>query len=57
MAASGFNAYLPIVSENNDTDVVRLKIEGHSTNSGLEFHHLTGLDLHETEHSCNTITD
>ena len=51
------NAYLPIVTENDDTDVVSLEVEGHSPDAGLEFNHLTCLDLGETEDSGDTITD
>ena len=49
--------YLPIVTQDDNTDVVSLEVESHSHNSRLEFHHLTCLDLGETEYSGNTITD
>ena len=48
---------LPIVTEDDNTDVVRLQVKGHTLNTGLELHHLTGLDLGETEDSGDTITD
>ena len=51
------NAYLPIVTKDDNTDVVSLEVKSHSTDSGLEFHHLTCLDLGETEDSGDTITD
>lgn len=51
------NASLPIVTKNDNTDVVSLEVESHSTDSGLELHHLTCLDLGETEDSGDTITD
>ena len=49
--------YLPIVTEDDDTDVVRLQVEGHTLNAGLELDHLTSLHLGETEDSGDTITD
>ena len=48
---------LPIVTEDDNTDVVRLQVEGHTLNAGLELHHLTGLDLGETEDSGDTVTN
>lgn len=48
---------LPIVTKDDNTDVVGLKVESHTLDSGIELHHLTGLDLGESEHSGNTISD
>ena len=48
---------LPVVSEDDDTDVVSLEVEGHTPDSGPEFHHLSGLDLVEADHSGDTVTD
>ena len=48
---------LPVVSEDDNTDVVGLKVESHSLDSRIELHHLSGLDLGESEHSGNTISD
>ena len=56
-ACRQLHVYLPIVTKNDNTDIVSLEIESHTFDSGLEFNHLTCLDLGETEHSCNTITD
>lgn len=56
-AVIGAFCYLPIVTEDDNTDVVRLQVQRHAFNAGLEFHHLTSLDLSQTEHSRNTITD
>ena len=50
-------SYLPIVTQDDDTDVVSLEVKSHALNSRLELHHLTGLDLGETEDTGNTITD
>lgn len=49
--------YLPIVTKDDDTNVVSLEVKGHTLDSGLELHHLTGLDLGETENTGDTITD
>ena len=48
---------LPIVTQNDDTNVVGLQVESHALDSRLELDHLTGLDLGETEDSGDTITD
>jgi len=48
---------LSIVTQNDNTDVVSLQVESHTLDSRLEFNHLTGLDLGETEDSGDTITD
>jgi len=48
---------LSIVSQDDNTNVVRLQIERHSAHTTVELHHLTGLDLGETEHTGNTISD
>ena len=48
---------LPIVTEDDNTDVVRLQVERHALDARLELHHLTGLHLGETEDSGDTITD
>lgn len=50
-------AHLPIVTKDDNTDVVRLQVESHTLDSRLELHHLTGLHLGETEDSGDTITD
>ena len=51
------HAHLPIVTKDDNTDVVRLQVESHTLDSRLELHHLTGLHLGETEDSGDTITD
>ena len=48
---------LSIVTKNDNTNVVSLEVKGHTHNSRLELNHLTGLNLHETKDSCNTITN
>jgi len=48
---------ISIVTKDDNTDVVSLEVKSHSTDSGFEFHHLTCLDLGETEDSGDTITD
>lgn len=51
------NTDLPIVTKDDNSDVVSLKVESHSSDAGLEFDHLAGLDLRETEDSSDTISD
>jgi hypothetical protein len=49
--------HLPIVAQDDNTDVVRLQVERHTLYTRLELHHLTCLHLGETENSGDTITD
>ena len=48
---------LPIGAEDDNTNVVSFQVESHTFGSRLELHHLTGLDLGETEDSGDTITN
>lgn len=46
-----------IVSEHDDTDVISLQVKSHTLNSGVEFNHLSSLNLGETENTGNTISN
>ena len=48
---------LPIVTEDDNTNIVSLQVKSHTLDSTAELHHLSGLDLGETENSGNTITN
>ena len=48
---------LPIVTQDDNTDVVSLEVKSHTLNSRLELNHLSGLNLGKTKHSGNTITN
>ena len=48
---------LPIVTQDDNTNVVGLQVESHALDSRLELDHLTSLNLGETEDSGDTITD
>ena len=48
---------LPVVSEDDYTNIVGLQVESHTFDSTAEFHHFSGLDFHESEDSGNTISD
>ena len=48
---------LPIVTQDDNTDVVGFQVKRHTSNSTGEFHHFSGLDLGETEDSGNTVTN
>ena len=48
---------LPIVTQDDNTDVVRLQVKGHTLDTGVELDHLTSLNLSETEDTGDTITD
>ena len=49
--------YLPIVTEDDNTNIISFQVEGHTLDTGGELDHLTGLDLGETENSGDTITN
>ena len=49
--------FLPVVTQDDNTNVVRLQVEGHTLDTGVEFNHLTCLDLGKTEHTSDTIAD
>ena len=53
----GCRVNLPIVTQDDNTNVVSLQVESHTLDSRLELNHLTGLDLGETEDSGDTISD
>ena len=48
---------LSIVTQDDDTDVISLEVQGHTLDSRAELDHLSGLHLHETEDSGNTISN
>lgn len=48
---------VPVISEDDHTDVVSFEVEGHTPDAGSELHHLTGLDAVEADHSGDTVTD
>lgn len=49
--------YLPVIAQDDDTDVVCLQVERHALDSRVEFNHLTCLYLGETENTSDTITN
>lgn len=56
--AGPFEENLPIVAQDHNTHVVSFQVERHTLDGAVaELDHLTGLDLSETEHASNTVTD
>jgi hypothetical protein len=53
----GGRDYLPIVTEDDNTNIISFQVEGHTLDAGAKLDHLTGLNLGETENTGNTITD
>jgi len=49
--------FLPIVTEDDNTNIISFQVEGHTLDTGTELNHLTSLDLGKTEDSGNTVTD
>ena len=48
---------LPIVSEDDDTDIIGFQVQGHTSNSGSELNHLTCLNFIQSNDSGNTVTN
>ena len=48
---------LPIVTKDDDTNIICFQVKSHTLNSTAELYHLTSLDFGETEDSSNTISD
>jgi len=48
---------LPIITKDDNTNIISFQVQGHTLNSTAELYHLTSLDFGETENSGNTITD
>jgi len=46
-----------IVTEDDNTNVVSLQVQGHTLDAGGELNHLLGLDVSETMDSGNTVTN
>jgi len=46
-----------IVTEDDNTNVVSLQVQGHTLDTGGELNHLLGLDVSETMDSGNTVTN
>ena len=50
-------AVLPVVAEDDYSDVVALEVESHSTNAGPELDHLSGLYLVEAHYTRDAVSD
>ena len=48
---------VPIVTEDDDTDIIGFQVECHAPDPRPELDHLAGLDLVEPDHPSNTVTD
>jgi hypothetical protein len=48
---------LPIISEDDDTNIVGLQVKGHASNPWSELDHLSCLNLVQSYDSGNTVTD
>merc|ERR1719495_3134533 len=46
-----------VITEDDNTDIVRLQVEGHTLEAGAEFHHLLGLDVLKSIYTSNTVSD
>ena len=46
-----------VITEHDNTNVVRLQVEGHALQSGAELHHLFGLDVLKTIDTSNTVSN
>jgi hypothetical protein len=48
---------VPIVSEDDNTNIISFQIEGHAPDPRPELNHLPGLDFVEANNPGNTVTD
>ena len=48
---------LSVVTQDDDTYVVRLEVESHTLDSGAELNHFSSLHLHEAENSRDTVSN
>ena len=48
---------VPVVIEDDDTDIVCFQVEGHSSDAGSELDHFSCLDLVEADDSGDTVSD
>merc|ERR1719431_2446745 len=46
-----------VITEDDHTDIVRLQVEGHTLESGAEFHHLLCLDVLKSINTSNTVSN
>lgn len=52
-----YQGKIPVITEDDDTDIISLQVEGHTSDSGSELDHLTCLDFVKSNNSGNTVTD
>lgn len=48
---------LPVITQNDDTNIVSFKIKWHSSDSRGKLNHFTGLNFLETENTGDTVTN
>lgn len=48
---------LPVVTQDDNTNVVCLQVKSHTLDSGVKLNHLSCLNLGQAEHTCNTVTN
>lgn len=49
--------WIPVITEDDDTDIIGLKVQGHTSDTWSELDHFTCLDLLQSNDSGNTVTD
>lgn len=52
-----FLLYLPVVTQDDNTDVVCLQVKGHTFDTRVEFNHLTCLYFSESENTSDTVSN
>ena len=48
---------VPVVTEDDNTDIIGLQVESHTPDTGSKLDHLSGLDFVQSNDSGNTITN
>ena len=57
MVVINANVNLPIISENDDSDIVGFEVQRHSSDSTGKFDHFSGLNFLQSEDSGNSVSD
>lgn len=52
-----YHGKIPVITEDDNTDIISLQVEGHTSDSRSELDHLTCLDFVKSNNSGNTVTD
>lgn len=52
-----YQGKIPVITEDDDTDIISLQVKSHTSDSWSKLDHLSGLDFIKTNNSSNTVTN